>query len=477
MRILAFMNQKGGVGKTTTAVNVGSILAHAHGKRVLLIDLDPQANLSDHLGIDPNETERSVYDILVDGRNPREVIQHRHDLDVIPATLDLSAAEIELASMMSRELRLRQAILPLADAYDFILIDCPPSLGLLTISALALAQEVIVPMEAEYLALRGLSQLVRTIDLIRGHLNPDLHVNGVIFCMYDGRTLLAQGVREEVASFFPEKVFAQSIRKNIRLAEAPSHGLPIDLYDPRCAGHADYADATAELLAREEATPPAPGQPSTHTDAADTQIEPVAAPVDDAPHAALEPPRDDAEPAAEEGDRDGDDEAETRKKKSAQIRLKPEPQVEVHAAHTEAESLDTVSCPSAATRSSPGETSAPPPPPLPPLRQTLPADAGAVEKKTVETPRDAPATNGMPSSPLVPPTAPTSSTPPTQLTTPEASTSSTSPAHTPDLDGFDRMQVRRMPIPAALDPHPTTSLPPLWKADERAKPNPDTPTT
>lgn len=352
MRILAFMNQKGGVGKTTTAVNVGSLLAHAHGKRVLLIDLDPQANLSDHLGIDPNETETSVYDLLVDGTPAQDVIVQRHGLDILPATLDLSAAEIELASMMSRELRLRNAVLPLADSYDFILIDCPPSLGLLTISALALAHEVIVPMEAEYLALRGLSQLVRTIELIQGHLNDKLHVSGVIFCMYDGRTLLAQGVRNEVESFFPDKVFSQSIRKNIRLAEAPSHGLPIDLYDPHCPGYEDYINVTRELL--------------------DRHVE------DGAPAHAHAPAAPDAP-----------------KKKSTRTRLKNRPSTP--------DPQDTAK-------------SAPP----------------------------APATTS----------------------TPEPDMTPEDPPEYPD--GFDRMQVRRMPTPAAVDPGRVASLPPLWKGDEPA---------
>lgn len=442
MRILAFMNQKGGVGKTTTAVNVGSILAHAHGKRVLLIDLDPQANLSDHLGIDPNETERSVYDILVDGRNPRDVIQHVHGLDVIPATLDLSAAEIELASMMSRELRLRQAILPLADAYDFILMDCPPSLGLLTISALALAQEVIVPMEAEYLALRGLSQLVRTIDLIRGHLNPDLHVNGVIFCMYDGRTLLAQGVREEVGSFFPEKVFAQSIRKNIRLAEAPSHGLPIDLYDPRCAGHEDYAHVTEELLARHAAA----------TTSGTKSASPATA-----PHAQPDAGADSA------------DEEDAPKKKSTRKRLKAEGQQTPDAvhAHTNTESPEGVNASSAAGASAAGETDASPPPP--------------VEKKTDDATRQpspkSDDSTAIPDDGANEDAREGKASPSKSAVSPSTATSSAQPTIPADLDGYDRMQVRRMPIPRALDPHPTTSLPPLWKGDEHPEPDatPDVP--
>ncbi len=252
MKKIAFMNQKGGVGKTTTAVNIGSILANEHGKRVLLVDLDPQGNLSDHVGIDPNETERSVYNILIDQLNPKEVMQKHHNLDILPANLDLSAAEVELVNMMSRELRLKNALDLIAGDYDYVLLDCPPSLGLLTISGLAFADEVVVPMQAEYLALRGLSQLVHTVELVSGHLNKDLNVSGVIFCMFDNRTLLAKGVREEVEHFFPGKVYAGGVRKNIRLAEAPSHGLPVNLYDPRCPGTEDYRELVLEFLSRHD---------------------------------------------------------------------------------------------------------------------------------------------------------------------------------------------------------------------------------
>lgn len=250
MRIAAFMNQKGGVGKTTTAASIGSLLANEHGKKVLMIDLDPQGNLSDHMNIDPASTEKSVYNVLIDGMDPREALLSAHGMDVLPANIDLSAAELELAGMLMREMRLKNAVLPLCEerGYDFVLIDCPPSLGILTVSALTLAHEVVVPMEAEYLALRGLSQLVHTMDLVRTHLNPGLHVSGVVFCMYDGRTILAQSVRSEVENFFPGKVYASSIRKNVRLAESPSHGMPINLYDPQCAGTQDYRAATLEFL-------------------------------------------------------------------------------------------------------------------------------------------------------------------------------------------------------------------------------------
>ena len=252
MKTIAFMNQKGGVGKTTTTVSIGSFLASEHGKKVLLIDLDPQGNLSDHVGIDPNTTEKSVYNILVEGLPAEEAVQHVCDLDVIPANIDLSAAEIELVNMMSRELRLKNAIAEISGNYDYILIDCPPSLGLLTISGLSFASEVIVPMQAEYLALRGLSQLMHTIELVRGHLNPELAVSGVIFCMFDGRTILAQSVWDEVENFFPDKVYSAGVRKNVRLAEAPSYGLPVGLYDAGCKGSEDYRQITREFLQRHD---------------------------------------------------------------------------------------------------------------------------------------------------------------------------------------------------------------------------------
>ncbi len=258
MGIFAFMNQKGGVGKTTTAVSVGALLAHEHGKNVLLIDLDPQGNLSDHLGIDPNVTERSIYNVVIDGMPPAEVLRRAHGMDVLPANLDLSAAEAELAVMENRDLRLKDAVADFCAAYDYVLLDCPPSLGLLTISGLVLSTKVVVPMQAEYLALRGLSQLLQTIDLVRERLNPDLEVAGVVFCKFDSRTLLAQGVRQEVEAFFPGRVYEAVVRKNIRLAEAPSHGLPVDLYDKACRGVEDYRAVTREFLQRETTGPVSP---------------------------------------------------------------------------------------------------------------------------------------------------------------------------------------------------------------------------
>lgn len=253
-KIVAFMNQKGGVGKTTTTVNVGAILAGEYGRRVLLVDLDPQGNLSDHVGLDPNVTEESVYNVLIDGLDPRRAIRRVHGLEALPANLDLSGAEVELAGMEDRTVLLRNALAGIRDQYDYILMDCPPSLGLLTVSGLAAADAVVVAMEAEYLALRGISQLLHTVQRVGEAMNPGLEVAGVVFCMFDGRTTLARDVRAEVEKHLPGKVFNTAVRKNVRLAEAPSRGMPVTAYDPRCAGADDYRGVTAEFLERFEGT-------------------------------------------------------------------------------------------------------------------------------------------------------------------------------------------------------------------------------
>ncbi len=251
-KIVAIMNQKGGVGKTTTTVNLGAILAAERHKRVLLVDLDPQGNMSDHIGLDPNVTEQSVYDVLIDKLDPRQAIRRVHGLEALPANLDLSGAEIELADIEDRNTRLKDALAKVRDQYDYILMDCPPSLGLLTVSGLATADVVLVAMEAEYLALRGISQLLHTVKLVAESLNPGLDVGGVLFCRFDGRTMLARDVKEEVEKFLPGKVFATAVRRNIRLAEAPSRGVPINEYDPKSAGAEDYRAVAEEFLERFE---------------------------------------------------------------------------------------------------------------------------------------------------------------------------------------------------------------------------------
>ncbi len=251
-KIVSFMNQKGGVGKTTTTVNIGSILANEHGRRVLLVDLDPQGNLSDHVGLDPNQVEESVYNVIIDGLDPRIAIRRVHGFETLPANIDLSGAEIELAALEDRHTRLKNGLDRVRDQYDYILMDCPPSLGLLTVSGLAAADAVIITMEAEYMALRGISQILHTINLVEKSMNPGLEVSGVIFCRYDGRTTLAREVKAEVENHLTGKVYDTAIRRNIRLAEAPSRGLPINIYDASCAGTEDYRKVAAEFITRFE---------------------------------------------------------------------------------------------------------------------------------------------------------------------------------------------------------------------------------
>ncbi len=250
MRIVAFMNQKGGVGKTTSVVNLGSILAREFGKKVLLIDLDPQGNMSDHLGLDPLDTENSVYDIIINAEPPAKIVQSRFGMDIIPANINLAGAEVELACMTIRETRLRNAMRGFCRDYDIVLIDCPPSLGLLTLSGLCLATEVIVPMQAEYLAMRGLGQLVHTVGLIKQGLNQKLKITGIVFCQYNVRPKLSNEVIAEVTEHFPDEVYKSKIRKNIKLAESPSNAMPTIDHEPVCAGVDDYRQLAIEFLQR-----------------------------------------------------------------------------------------------------------------------------------------------------------------------------------------------------------------------------------
>ena len=250
-RIVAVANQKGGVGKTTTAINLAASIA-SRGYRVLLVDFDPQGNASSGVGYPRDRVELTIYDALAGQHSIADIIRPTEitTLFVAPATTDLVGAEIELISAERRERFLADAIAPVAADYDYVIIDCPPSLGLLTLNALVAADGVVVPMQAEYFALEGLSSLLTTIERVRATFNPRLELAGVLFCMYDPRTNLAGQVRGEVEGFFGDKVFANSVPRNVRLSEAPSHGKPVMLYDLRCPGTKSYLAVADEFIAR-----------------------------------------------------------------------------------------------------------------------------------------------------------------------------------------------------------------------------------
>lgn len=248
-KVIAIANQKGGVGKTTTAVNLSSCLAYK-GKKVVIIDIDPQGNTTSGLGIDKKVIDKSIYDVIINDINIENALMKTavDNLYICPSNIQLVGAEVELVSVISRETRMKAAIEEIRKKYDYILIDCPPSLGLLTLNALTAADTILVPIQCEYYALEGLSQLMNTVKLVQRHLNPSLDVEGVVLTMFDARTNLSIQVVEDVKKYFRNKVYRTVIPRNVRLSEAPSFGLPIILYDPKSKGAECYLDLAQEVI-------------------------------------------------------------------------------------------------------------------------------------------------------------------------------------------------------------------------------------
>ncbi|CAK1224592.1 MULTISPECIES: ParA family protein [Fructobacillus] len=248
-KIIALANQKGGVGKTTTSINLGAALAKA-GKKVLLVDADPQGNATSGVGVDKSELENDAYEVLINGVAANDAIVKAGTLDILPTTIQLSESEVQLVDLPRREFRLKDALAPLADQYDYILIDNPPSLGLLTINSFTAADAVLIPVQTEFYALEGLGQLLNTIELVRQGLNPDLEMAGILLTMFDTRTNLAKQVSEQVRTYFEDRVYHTVIPRTVRLSEAPSYGQAIIDFDPKSLGARVYTEFAKEVMAQ-----------------------------------------------------------------------------------------------------------------------------------------------------------------------------------------------------------------------------------
>jgi chromosome partitioning protein len=251
-KIICIANQKGGVGKTTTAVNLAASLGAAE-RKTLIIDMDPQGNAGSGVGVDKGQLKETVYDVLINGIDPVGIVAQTGlpHLDILPSTSELAGAELELVAVIGREMRLKEAITGLAGSYDYILIDCPPSLGLLTVNAMTAADSVLIPLQCEFYAMEGLSHILKTIKLIQKRLNPSLYIEGILLTMFDARNNLCRQVSEEIRMHFPKETFTTVIPRNVRLSEAPSHGKPVIFYDIASRGAAGYLELAREIIRRE----------------------------------------------------------------------------------------------------------------------------------------------------------------------------------------------------------------------------------